>query len=147
MTEHHRKIIVDLITRMLSRREHAYQEVLHKLQQKDQHYSQCIPILDEFKLADIQSDTRYASMRVRSGAAKGQGPERIRRECQQWQVDSNAIESAMAENDIDWFELAKQVRVKKFGETLPADQKLKFKQIRFLQYRGFNAEQINYAFE
>jgi len=45
----------------------------------------------------------------------------------------------------DWFELARQVRVRKFGENLPAEFAEKARQMRFLQYRGFDAEQIQVA--
>jgi regulatory protein len=47
----------------------------------------------------------------------------------------------------DWFESSKAVRVKRFGDPLPADWTDKQKQMRFLQYRGFTQEQIKYAFE
>ena len=43
----------------------------------------CAPVVEEFKQAGIQSDARFAEMKVRSGVAKGQGPARIKAECQQ----------------------------------------------------------------
>lgn len=147
MTRQDRNLIIDAITRMLSRREHAYTEVLRKLAQKGFVENQCIPILNEFKSSDVQSDARFAQMKVRAGAAKGQGPERIKQDCQQWNLDTNHINNAMHESDVDWFELAKRVRIKRFGELLPCDITLRAKQMRFLQYRGFEYEQIHYALE
>ena len=47
---------------------------------------------------------------------------------------------------IDWFDLAKEVREKMFGQNLPLDYKTQSKQKRFLQSRGFAFDQINKVF-
>jgi len=107
----------------------------------------CAPVVEEFKQAGIQSDARFAEMKVRSGVAKGQGPARIKAECQQFAIDESLLEQAMRENDTDWFLLAGQVRRKRFGLKPPASDKEKFKQIRFLQYRGFYSDHIQHAFD
>ena len=49
--------------------------------------------------------------------------------------------------EVDWFELAKTTAQQKFGDNYPVDVKEKAKRIRFLQYRGFSFDQINYAIE
>ena len=147
MTDNPRKIITESITRMLSRREHAYHELLRKLLQKGFVMADTIPVVDEFKQAGIQSDERFAEMKVRSGIAKGQGPARLKAECQQFSIDEHLLEQAILETGVDWFELAKQVRLKRFGLKVPETDKEKFKQIRFLQYRGFYSDHIQYAFE
>ena len=46
----------------------------------------------------------------------------------------------------DWFELAKEVRKKKFGQNFPSDYKTQAKQKRFLASRGFSFDEINKAF-
>ena len=46
----------------------------------------------------------------------------------------------------DWFNLAKEVREKKFGKNLPSDYKTQVKQKRFLKSRGFGFDEINKAF-
>ncbi|SVE25755.1 uncharacterized protein METZ01_LOCUS478609, partial [marine metagenome] len=56
MSEFDRKIITDAITRMLARREHSFNEIMRKLQQKGIASDAFMPILEEFKDADIQSD-------------------------------------------------------------------------------------------
>ena len=90
MTDNPRKIIIESITRMLSRREHAYHELLRKLSQKGFAMDDCAPVVEEFKQAGIQSDARFAEMKVRSGVAKGQGPARIKAECQQFGIEENS---------------------------------------------------------
>ena len=80
MTDPNRKIIIDAITRMLARREHSRVEARTKLSQKGFDPEAYLPVLQEFTDADIQSDSRYAEMRVRACASKGIGPQRIQRE-------------------------------------------------------------------
>ncbi|MBU3022245.1 regulatory protein RecX [Aestuariibacter sp. A3R04] len=145
MSDPERKIIIDAITRMLARREHSREEVITKLTQKGFHRDAFTNIVAEFVDADVQSDLRYAQMRIRSCAAKGQGPVRIARELGQHRINDSIIHSAMAEADIDWFALATTVKEKKFGEAIEKDFKRKQKQMQFLNYRGFTQEQIQYA--
>mgnify|MGYP000326458574 CR=1 FL=1 len=47
----------------------------------------------------------------------------------------------------NWFELAKDVKYKKFGDSKFLDYKEKSKQKRFLQSRGFGFDEINQAFQ
>ncbi|MDD9158105.1 RecX family transcriptional regulator [Aliivibrio sp. S4TY2] len=44
--------------------------------------------------------------------------------------------------DVDWLELAEELRTKKFGYELPKDTKEKTKQVRYLQYRGHSTSII-----
>ena len=145
MSDNIRKIITDAITRMLARREHAQSEIIRKLTEKGFELSDFLSILEEFVEAGIQSDSRYADMRLRACVSKGQGFLRIKRDLMLTKVSESDIEQAFRDNDVDWFELALQVKVKRFGDAVARDLNLKQKQIRFLQYRGFDHEQIQYA--
>ena len=83
---------------------------------------------------------------VQSRINQGKGPVRMRQELTQRGLSASAIDDAIAEADADWVEgLARQVRVKKFGSELPADFPEKARQMRFLQYRGFDADQVEVA--
>ena len=55
-------------------------------------------------------------------------------------------EMAIDESAADWHGLARNVRLRKFGAGEPADFKAKAKQMRFLQYRGFEQDHIQSAF-
>lgn len=145
MSEYDRKIIIETITRMLARREHSYTEVIQKLAQKGVEPSSSAPILDEFRQADIQSDVRYSESRANALANKGSGPQKIKADLRFHGVDDSIIEQAMYDVSVDWFELAKQVKQKKFGEQIESDYKQCLKQKQFLTYRGFSSDQINYA--
>ena len=59
--------------------------------------------------------------------------------------NGGVIEGAMEAVVCDWFELAGEQRRKKFGAEAPADFKEKARQMRFLQYRGFEQDHIQAA--
>ncbi len=147
MTDHNRKKIIESITRLLARREHSVVELTQKLTQKGFESDVVGPVIQEFQQANIQSDKRFAESRVRHAADKGMGPNRIRGELAQHQIDESYIIEAFAEVDVDWFELAKKVHAKKYASRQGDSFKEKQKQRQFLQYRGFSLEHIQYAME
>nr|WP_241879744.1 regulatory protein RecX [Psychrobacter sp. PraFG1]UNK06593.1 recombination regulator RecX [Psychrobacter sp. PraFG1] len=113
-------------------------------------------LLQEFKDKGYQSDHRTALMLIREGIRKGRGRVRIKNDFYKRKVEVPAnidelIDMAMADNEefvdvlsdntlvecVDWLRLAVEARVKKYGDEIPTDQKIKARQLRFLQYRGF----------
>lgn len=132
---------------LLSRRDHSRYELTQKLLNKG--YDS-----DEVELAvtycaehGYLDDLRYAKSQIRQHVTKGHGKLRIFQALKQQRVSDMEIEFAFDEEAIDWFELAKQVALKKFKGEPAEDQKMYAKQIRFMQYRGFDFEQISYALE
>ena len=45
----------------------------------------------------------------------------------------------------DWAGIAREIRRKRFGLSPPGDYRERARQARFLQYRGFSAEQVRAA--
>ena len=93
----------------------------------------------------LQSDARYAESFVRSRIGQGKGPVRIRLELRERGLEPAAIEDAIGAAGADWFALASEVRVRKFGASPPADFPEKARQMRFLEYRGFDSAHIRSA--
>lgn len=145
MSDFDRKRITDAITRMLARREHSYNEICQKLSLKGIENAEFIPILEEFRDANIQCNKRFAESRARALYLKGSGPRKIKLDLQQHGIDEADIEAALDEIEPDWFAAAHNVKVKKFGVEKPTDFKLAMKQKQFLQYRGFYHEHIEFA--
>ena len=139
------KIIKHAIMRLLARRDYSVCEILAKLKQKDLPIELTLPVIKEFQEANLQSDERYSQALVRGAYNKGKGPAFIRRTLQQNNVEPVSVDAYMLEERFDWYELAKQVRQKQFGETQSTDFNEQQKQKRFLYYRGFDDEQIRYA--
>ncbi|NAW69537.1 recombination regulator RecX [Vibrio sp. V27_P1S3P104] len=130
---------------LLSRRDHSQYELMQKLLMKGFSHSdveQAILYCQHYGYID---DLRYALSVIRQHISKGHGERRIRQSLQQNRVSDDLIVIAFSQVEIDWFELAKQAADKKFNSCASIDRKTQAKRIRFLQYRGFSFEQIQYA--
>ncbi len=92
-------------------------------------------LVAELRDSGYQSDARMAGMVVRANLRRGRGPARIRQDFQQRQVDPQLAAADLAATD--WLQMAQALRARKFGPELPTDPKEKARQLRFLQYRGF----------
>ena len=125
---------------MLIRREHSQLELSNKLQLKgfdDADIKHSINLLIEQK---YQSDERFSEAFILMRYNQGKGPVKI-----SFELKKRGIESFDLSN-FDWFELAKEVREKKFGKNLSLDYQTQAKQKRFLKSRGFGFDQINKTF-
>jgi regulatory protein len=89
-------------------------------------------------------DGRYAENYVAYHAGRGQGPLRIGADLRALGVAADLIEAALASGP-DWRQLARDVRLRKFGAESPEDWTERTRQARFLQYRGFSSDHIRAA--
>jgi regulatory protein len=129
----------------LARREHGRGELLDKLTR----FGFAATVADDAiaQLVDdgLQSDARFAEAFVRARINQGKGPVRIRADLRDRGLDGAAVDIALADADEDWYALAREVRLKKFGPDTPSEFRDKAKQMRFLQSRGFEPDQIQAA--
>ena len=95
------------------------------------------PILDQLEEANYLSNARYAESFVRSRIIKGQGENKIRQQLLQRGVSLSLANQTISEAEVNWWDLAEQQRIKRFGEGYPNTLKDTLKQIRFLTMRGF----------
>lgn len=128
---------------LLSRREHSQAELRTKLLKAEFELQDINSTIEKLTEADIQSDARFAENYLRYRSQRGYGSQKIRLELKERGVNTDTINTAFEQAEIDWFELVITVRHKRFGEQVPEDLKDRAKQQRFLQYRGFTHEQIN----
>jgi len=130
----------------LARREYGQTELIRKLANKG--FQSDVAALTVTQLTDegLQSDQRFAESFVQSRINQGKGPVRIRMDLGQRGISDATIEIAIEEADPDWGALAREQRHKKFGSSAPSDFKEKARQMRFLQYRGFEQDHIQSAF-
>jgi regulatory protein len=136
-----RKIALDI----LARREHSVAELRDKLSARAEG-NEWAPDEIEAALAaliedGLLSEDRFVTTFVGSYTRRGHGPVWIRAALERRGISGEAIAEALATADTDWREVAADVRRKRFGDPPPADFKERAKQARFLQYRGFTAEQ------
>ena len=131
--------------RLLSRREHSTEELKRKLAAKGYAEASIETVLDKLGKKNWVSDERFTTNYVHHHARRGQGPVRIRAELRQQGITDSQIRQEVGAAARDWNGLAAEVRRRKFGAALPKTQGERAKQARFLQYRGFNSDQIRAA--
>lgn len=125
---------------VLTRKEFSKAELIEKLAVYAASREEVINLVNELSEQNYQSDQRVADIVLSSQKRKGKGPQRIRLALKNKKINSDLIQEEL--KAIDWVEQAYQLKIKKFGNTVEKDPKLKAKQIRFLQYRGFDMEVI-----
>ncbi len=134
------KSAYDSALKMLARREHSYLELCKKLSPTYPE-DEIEQALEKLKQQNYQSDARFASEFIQMRFNQGKGPIKIAMDLKQKGINDFDL------SEYDFFALARQVRVSKYGETTPKDYKEKAKQQRFLQSRGFGFDEINALFD
>ena len=127
---------------LLARREYSRSELASKLTQRGAAPAQVAAVLDECAAQGLQSDARFAEALVASRVRRGQGALRIRRELAERGVAETLIEAALAQAEVDWRALARDLCRRKYGAEPAADWPERARRARFLGYRGFDADVI-----
>lgn len=121
---------------LLTRRDYSQAELTTKLNQYAAHPDEVANLVEELAEQNYQSDQRVAEQTLASQLRKGKGLQRIKQALKAKQLDTELITEELSE--VDWLDQAYQLKIKKFGMEVETDPKLKARQIRFLQYRGFD---------
>jgi regulatory protein len=129
----------------LARREYGHRELIDKLATAGFEADVAASIVAVLREENLQSDQRFSESFIQSRISQGKGPVRIRQEMKERGIGADVVDYALDEAEEDWFALAVEIRVKKFGPDLPGEFKEKARQMRFLQYRGFEQEHIQAA--
>jgi regulatory protein len=129
----------------LARREHGWTELKTKMVKAGFDDDVAAAALERLRDQGLQDDRRFVEAFVQSRVNQGKGPARIRADLGQRGLAAGLVDQVLEDSDADWFAMAQQVRARKFGDDLPADFKEKARQMRFLQYRGFEQAHIQSA--
>lgn len=129
---------------LLSRRDHAAAELAARLADKGHDSSVVARLVVSLQERGYLNDERFAAHYVVAHAARGQGPQRIRRELEELGIAAEWVTAALAAG-IDWAGLAGTLRRRRFGPEAPSSWPDKARQMRFLQYRGFSPDHIQSA--
>ena len=130
---------------LLTGREFSRFELEAKLRQRYDNNELINVVLAKLMEDGLQCDYRYSAAFGRSRVVRGHGPARIRLDIAQKGIDGALLLRIFQEERVDWFALARDVAKKKFGNKRALDNKEISKRMRFLQYRGFDFDQIKYA--
>lgn len=128
--------------RLLARREHSRAELADKLARRDIDGSDIDTTLDRLEAEGALSEARFVEQLVRTRLGQGCGPLRIRRDLVAKGVDPDKADAEMPFDDDAWTRRAKAARSRRFGETIPTDQRARARQARFLERRGYTSAHI-----
>lgn len=131
----------------LARRDYSRYELSSRLYRRFGEDAPVETLLAWLEECNFLNESRFAEAFVRSRIGRGQGELRIRHELEQRGLPGGLIDQALAEAECDWFELAREVHQRRFSFGPGDDRKEKARQLRFLQQRGFSAEQCWKALE
>jgi regulatory protein len=129
----------------LARREHSREELERKLDTAGFEPDAVLDAIEGLVADKLQCDRRFAEAFAHSRILRGKGPQRIRAELRERGVSGSIVSETLEEAEVDWHELAIEARRRKFGAEPPGDFTDKARQMRFLQYRGFETEHIQAA--
>jgi regulatory protein len=132
--------------RLLARREHSRAELVQKIGGRTEP-GLLVQALDALEADGYLSDARFAAVYLRSKAAQGFGPMRIRSEMARKGIDAALWQQSLEEEPVDWFEQARDLARRRFGVVPRDDRKLYAKCMRYLMTRGYNMDQARYALE
>ncbi len=128
----------------LARRDFASGELRRKLTHQGFAEALVAEAIEELVAEGVLNDTRYLENYVSYHADRGEGPLRIEAELREFGLSAELIQNAL-DTIADWKARARDVRTRRFGTDIPDTWPQKAKQARFLQYRGFTADQIRAA--
>ena len=129
----------------LARREYGQEELVGRVKAAGFLADVAADVVAALAAEGLQDDRRFTESFVAARAGRGSGPLRIRQTLKERGIAGALSAEVLGQFDIDWFDLARDARQKKFGLAPPADFKEKARQMRFLQYRGFDMDQIQHA--
>ncbi len=125
---------------LLARREHSVRELRNKLKRRFTDDAMIDEQIARLTGQNLQSNLRFAESYARQRIGRGYGPVRVREELRERGASGLDVAAAMEELQVDWFAVASEVALKKFGALAPSDINEKARRVRFMRYRGFTTE-------
>ena len=129
----------------LARREHSYFELQQKISRKfpDVDAELLDGVLNVLREEKLQSDERFVESYVRYRKSRGFGLLHIQADLQDRRVSEQLIGDYLYPDDEEWLGIAEALTERKLGQqAVQFGGKAHKKHLRFLQSRGFTAEQI-----
>jgi regulatory protein len=130
---------------LLARREHSPRELRTKLVGRGHAADEVDAALDALEREGLLSAARYLESFIASHARRGHGPLRIRTELERQGIARDEVSQALQAAGIDFAALAREVCQRRFGAAGPRDFADRARRLRFLQYRGFSADDARRA--
>lgn len=148
MDEQQKQKLKNYVLWLLGRQEYSRKELTQKLKMKDADDDFIEQLLSWCESLGYIDEHRYCESFLRRQINKGLGQKRVLAEATNKGVDRAQLMALIEEQEIDWFELAQQTYQRKYGVgEKQLDYKEKAKRVRYMMYRGFGYEEINFAMQ
>jgi len=130
---------------LLAGRDFGRAEIVRRLARRGYPEGVVAAVVEGLVAERLLSESRFVEQFIRQHAGRGHGPARLRAELRERGVPPAEIEDGLEAAAQDWAAIARDARRRRFGESPPGDYGERARQARFLQYRGFSADQIRAA--
>jgi regulatory protein len=127
---------------LLARREHSRRELRQKLGRNGYASQEAAEALDRLGEQHYQDDDRFAEVLIRSRAAQGYGPMRLRAELKSHGLSDGRIRSLLDAAQIDWVDSAAGQLRRRYGSAGTSDPAERARRAQFLLRRGFPAATV-----
>lgn len=134
--------LYDHAVSLLARRDYASGELARTLSKMTENREKINKALSRLVECGYLDDNRLITHMIDKHVRKKHGPARIKQEIRQKGFSPELVEQMLEKVDVDWYAMARELKVSKFGEAVASEAKEKNKQIRYLQYKGFSMDMI-----
>jgi len=131
--------------RLLNRRDYCRAELTTRLVERGAGPETAAGVVADLGRERLVDDARYAEHYVAWHASRGQGPLRIAHDLRELGVPAALVDQAVDATAARWRERCQALRRRRFSDLPPEEWKERARQARFLQYRGFTADQVRAA--
>ena len=134
--------LYDHAVSLLARRDYASGELARTLSKMTENREKIDKALSRLVESGYLDDNRLITHMIDKHVRKKHGPARIKQEIRQKGFSPELVEQMLEKVDVDWYAMARELKVSKFGDAVASEAKEKNKQIRYLQYKGFSMDMI-----
>ena len=134
--------LYDHAVSLLARRDYASGELARTLSKMTENREKIDKALSRLVECGYLDDNRLITHMIDKHVRKKHGPARIEQEIRQKGFSPELVEQMLEKVDVDWYAMARELKVSKFGDAVASEAKEKNKQIRYLQYKGFSMDMI-----
>ncbi len=131
--------------KLLNRRDYGVRELCERLVAYGYLRPTADAVVEKLQSEKLVDDARFAEHFVAYHANRGQGPVKIAHRLREAGVTDAEISAAVDASAVEWRQRCADVRRRRFGAKAPATWAERGRQARFLNQRGFSAEQIRTA--
>ncbi|CAM4023103.1 regulatory protein RecX [Pseudoalteromonas byunsanensis] len=148
MDEQEQQKLKNYVLWLLGRQEYSKKMLIQKLKAKGADETFIEKLLAWCESLGYIDENRYCESFLRAQINKGLGLKRVLSDAGNKGVDRARLIQLVETQEIDWFELAQQAYLRKYATTPEKlDYKEKAKRIRYMMYRGFSYEEIDFAMQ